>query len=209
MNESLVIAITGGIGTGKSTVSEMIAAKGLRVISSDNAAKELMVTDGELKKRIMAAFGDNFYLPDGTPDKELIASTVFGDSEESAKSLAKLNSIVHPRVIEQMIETVERYEKEGDRLIFVESALTYEAGLEEGFDYIIVVDAPEDVCIERVMKRSGLTVERVKQQINAQMPQSEKVAHADFVIDNSGGLEKLSQSVDFIVTILESMVPED
>lgn len=208
MNESVVVAITGGIGTGKSAVAAIIKEMGFPVISSDTVAKELMVKDEEIRTKLIKEFSDNIYLPDDMVNKELVSLLVFGDDEKSAQNLAKMNSIVHPKVIEHMINSVEELDKKGEKLIFVESALTFEAGLEDGFDYIVVVDAPEDTCIERVSSRSGLSGQQVRQRMNTQIPQQEKVGSADFVIDNSGTPEKLRQSVEFVMMILKTLEPK-
>lgn len=209
MDRSIVVAITGGIGTGKTTVSELIAAMGYPVISSDNAAKELMVKDLSIREKLVAEFGREFYLPDGEVNKSYVAQLVFGDDEKSADNLAKLNSIVHPVVIDNMIQSVEKHELQGEKIIFVESALTFEAGLDDGFDFIIVVDAPEDICIERVQKRSGLNEKQIRQRMNTQLPQQDKVNNSDFVIDNGSTPEKLKQSVEFVIMVLKNIDPNE
>ncbi len=209
MNSSVVVAITGGIGTGKSTVAGLIESMGYPVISSDNEAKLLMVRDAGIREKLIKEFGPDFYSPGGEVNGSYVSGLVFGPDKESCKRLDKLNSIVHPAVIENMIKSVEMLEENGEKLIFVESALTFEAGLEDGFDYIVVIDAPEDICIDRVKTRSGLTEEQIRQRMASQIPQKEKVNNADFVIDNSGTPDKLKQAVDFAMMVLKSVKPRE
>lgn len=209
MNRSVVVAITGGIGTGKTTIAGIIADMGYPVISSDKEAKELMVKDAGIREKLIKEFGEDFYSPDGNVNNSFVPQLVFGQDEESLRRLGLLNSIVHPAVIENMINTVGMLEEKGEKLIFVESALTYEAGLEDGFDYIVVADAPEDVCIERVKARSGLSGEQIRQRMASQMPQKEKVSHADFVIDNSGSYDRLKQAVEFAMIVLKNVKPRE
>ncbi len=200
-----VVSITGGIGSGKTTVAQIAHDLGFTVISSDDKAKELMASDPAVMSELVDEFGTETYLPDGKLNSAFIAGIVFADNENAAKSMAKLNSIVHPRVIQSMINETARYEAEGEKLLFVESALVFEAGLEDGFDYIIVVDASEDVSIERVMKRSGLTSEQVQRRIDEQIPRSEKKAHADFVISNNGSVNDLKKSATIIINIISQI----
>ena len=205
---SIVVSITGGIGTGKSELSSYISSRGFPVISSDTNAKQIMTSDSNVINMIKSAFGDESYLSDGSLNSAYISSIVFGTSSGTGENLEKLNSIVHPRTIELMIDQVEELEKAGHELVFVESALTFEAGLEEGFDYIIVVDSNEDNIIARVSQRSGMTAAEIKERINKQMPQSEKVRMADFVISNNGTIDELRSSIDFIINVLLSLGDE-
>ncbi|MCK5741386.1 MAG: dephospho-CoA kinase [Chlorobi bacterium] len=200
-----VVSITGGIGSGKTTVAQIARDAGFKVISSDDKAKELMASDPEVMSELVDEFGADTYLPDGKLNSAFIAGIVFADDKNAAKSLAKLNSIVHPSVIQSMINETARYEAEGEKLLFVESALVFEAGLEDGFDYIIVVDASEEISIERVMKRSGLTSEQVQRRIDEQIPRSGKKAHADFVISNNGSVDDLKKSATMIINIISQI----
>ena len=200
-----VVSITGGIGSGKTAVAQIARDLGFTVISSDDKAKELMGSNPEVMSELVDEFGAGTYLPDGKLNSTFIAGIVFADDENAAKSLAKLNSIVHPRVIQSMINETARYEEQGEKLLFVESALVFEAELEDGFDYIIVVDASEDISIERVMKRSGLTSKQVQRRIDEQIPRSEKKAYADFVISNNGSVDDLKKSATMIINIISQI----
>ncbi|ROL60273.1 dephospho-CoA kinase [Bacteroidetes/Chlorobi group bacterium ChocPot_Mid] len=202
----IVVAITGGIGCGKSAVAEIIKNMGYIVISSDENAKTVMVSNEKVRRKLISEFGEDIYFDDGKLNKDWLSKIVFGDSLDNEKSLAKLNSIVHPAVIEKLIEDVEYYEKSGEKIVFVESALTFEAQLEEGFDYIIVVDAKEKVIFERLKRSRNLSEEEIRFRMRQQLSRELKKQHADFVIENNGSLDELKKSVEIIVNILSRLV---
>ncbi len=205
---SKVIAITGGIGSGKTTVSAIIRDSGYIVLDTDAMAKDLMGSNDELKESLQREFGEEIY-EKGSLNREFLASIVFGSEKDSEEKLDKLNQIVHPFVIEEMYNRCEELAEEGEDLIFIESALIYEAGLEDGFDYVVVVDASEELCLERVMKRSSMSSEQIKNRIDSQFSVEHKKSQADFVIDNSGSLEKLRSSVEFVLSVLEELPPRE
>lgn len=202
---SNVVGITGGIGTGKSTVSKMIENMGFPIINTDNLAKEIISKDTIVRRKLVNLFGEGIFTEDGQFNSKMIADIVFEGSPASVEKMLQLNSIVHPPVIQAMIDGVEELEAKGEKLIFIESALIFEAELDDGFDYIIVVDAPEEVVVERLTQNNKLTETDVIQRINSQMPQSEKIEFADFVIDNSKSPEDLEKSVNFIMDILKAL----
>ncbi len=204
-NTSIVVGITGGIGSGKSSVARIFAGEGFPVISTDNRAKELMISDEKIIKRLTGRFGSEIYNPDGSLNTNLLSQKVFGKTEEHSNNLQYLNSVIHPVVIEDMIETVSSYESKGERLIFVESALIYEAGLEDGFDYVIVVNTPKDLTLERLAKEGKFSEEEMLLRMNEQIPPEEKTSWADFVLDNSGNENDLKKSALFILDILKNI----
>ena len=206
--KSVVIAVTGGIGSGKSTVAGLIREQGYTVLSSDEKGREITAGNPEIKKKIIAAFGNEAYSDDGNINSQFLASLVFGNSDKHDRNLLKLNSIIHPYVIDYMIAEVQRLEDSGEKLIFVESALTFEANLQDGFDYIIVVDAPDEACIKRVMQRNGMSRQDVKNRMNAQINPVEKRKAADFVINNDKSLDDLKNAVNFILGIVKSLKPK-
>lgn len=205
IENAVIIGITGGIGSGKTAVANLFREKGFMVLSSDDIAKELMASDNNLKSRLMDAFGADVYQDDGTLNREFLAEKVFADTPAAHDNLKKLNSIVHPAVIDCLIERMEKAAEDGHTHIFVESALMIESGMADGYDYIIVVKAPEDIVINRVKKRSGLNEEQIKRRMKNQLPPEEKAKYADFVIDNSGDLDKLKGTVNFLAGIVKSL----
>ncbi|MFA6570762.1 MAG: dephospho-CoA kinase, partial [Bacteroidota bacterium] len=200
-SETLVVGITGGIGCGKSTVSKLLTEWGYIVISTDDKAKELMATSQLIKEKLLKEFGAEIYFQNGELNKAKLAEIVFGESEAHAIALQKLNSIVHPEVIEYMMQSVAKYEEQGVPLVFVESALIFEAELEDGFDYIIVVNCNETVAIERTIQRTGFSELQVKQRMFNQIPGEQKANLSDFAIENNGTIENLEKSVRFILDI--------
>lgn len=205
----LVIGLTGGIGSGKSEVANYLKGKGYSVISSDENAKKIMAEDKSLMKDIKSAFGDEAYSEDGVLNKEFLAAKVFGRDKESEDNLEKLNRLVHPRTIEMMVNTVDKYRKEGKDLVFVESALIFETGIDDGFDYVIAVDAKEELKIKRVQKRSNISEEEIKYRMSRQLSSEEKLKRADFSIENNGSIAELHSAVDFLLDIITELPPKE
>ena len=202
--ESIVIAITGGAGSGKSSVAKLIGSRGYKVIDTDRIARSVMEDNKDVIKSIKQEYGDNAYLSDNTLNRSYMSSVVFSGKDDGA-ALEKLNRIVHPPVIDKMSELVESYEQQGEKLIFVESALIFEAGLEEGFDYILVVDADMDKRVERIRGRTAESQASIMMRMQSQMPAEEKRNYADFVIENNGTEKELAESVEFLLKVFEEL----
>jgi len=180
----LYVAITGGIGTGKSIVAKVFEKNGAQVFRADDVAKDLMRSDPVVREALQVNFGKKAYTAFGDLDTKYIASQVFGDSEK----LTVLNSIVHPAVQRSLDEAME---KSSAPMFVMDAALVYEVGIEDLFDYIVVVDAEENTRIERVAQREGMAVKEVQQRMESQISQSEKADAADFVLANNGTPEEL------------------
>jgi dephospho-CoA kinase len=128
---------------------------------------------------------------------------VFSDIDKSSDNLAKLNQIVHPCVIEEMMERIEDFALQGEKIIFVESALIYEAELEDGFDYIIVVDAPEEMRIKWAKEKMKLSEEQIRNRISGQISTEVKKNLADFVIQNNGTIPEMLASAEFVLDLIK------
>lgn len=202
----IVLGITGGIGSGKSTAAEIIRKKGHTIISSDERARRIMADDPKIRKKLKAAFGDNTFDEQGRLNSQFLASLVFGDTPEHDQNLSTLNAIVHPAVIDDMIEQVERLERTSGGPLFVESALIYEAGLQDGFDYVVVVHAEEEKCIQRAAKR-GIDPVNAQMRMIKQLPPERKKGLADFVIENNGTIEELEKAVNLVLNIITHLPP--
>jgi dephospho-CoA kinase len=173
------MGITGGIGSGKSLVCKIFACLGIPVYDADSHAKDVMTTDGILISQIKKEFGDLSYQRDGTVNRDYLSKVVFNDS----RRLEILNSLVHPRVGVHYGQWVE--EHKDHPYVLKEAALLLEAGSYRSLDKIIVVYAPLELRIHRVLKRdTHRTREQVEAIINKQMPEEEKMQHADAVIRN-------------------------
>jgi dephospho-CoA kinase len=199
-----LVGITGGIGTGKSTVSMLLQQRGWVVYSSDVTAKEIMAVDATVRGELAQAFGEHILTPNGV-NAPLLASLVFGPLPEHERNLDTLNGIVHPHVLDVHMKAIEAEAQKGTPVVAIESALIYEIDLEDGFDYIVVVDAPAELCIDRVIARSGVSKDEVQRRIDKQMPMEQKRGLADFVIDNSSTPEALAQATSTIAMIIEAM----
>ena len=180
------VAITGGIGTGKTTISSMFSDKGIPVFNSDEIAKEIMNTDSLLKNEIVTAFGDKAY-DKNKLNKEYLSDVIFYNET----LLKKINSIVHPYVAEEFNSWIQ---EQNSKYIIYESAIIFENQAEDFFDKIICVTASEEEVISRIMKRNDFSVDKIKSIINKQLPNDAKVQKSDYVIE-SMNISKLSDKV--------------
>lgn len=174
----LKIGITGGIGSGKTFICRLFEALGIPVYNADEEAKRLMNTDIRIKEKLIAQFGEATY-KDGLLDRAFLANMVFSDKNK----LELLNSIVHPVVIQEAKDWAER---QTTRYSLKEAALLFESGSYKELDYTILVTAPMDIRIQRVIERDGATEQQVQERINKQLSDEEKLQLADFVIVNDG-----------------------
>jgi len=172
------VGITGGIGSGKTTVCLLFAALGIPIYDADAAAKRLMTDDKTLRTQIIALFGDNAYA-ENTLNRPWIAEQVFGNKS----LLEQLNALVHPAVAR---DTKAWAALQNAPYVLKEAALLIESGSYKELDKLIVVSAPEALRIERVMLRNQLSREEVVSRIQNQLPEAEKIKKADYVIINDG-----------------------
>ncbi len=173
------IGITGGIGSGKSVVSQLLRVMGYPVYDTDSEAKRLMNTSPGLKAQIAEAFGSDVYDGSGVLNRALLASRVFGQAD----CVTRLNAIVHPAVRQDFFRWSRSLK---DSVCFVESAILYESHFDELVDEVWVVAAPEEQRVERVRQRSGLSAEEVKRRMASQLPEAEKRRRGNHVIWNDG-----------------------
>lgn len=173
----LKVGITGGIGSGKSTVARIFELLGIPVYYADTAAKEIMHTDEALKMAVKEHFGTEIYGPDGKLDRAALGKIVFNDKDK----LELLNSIVHPATIRHSDEWANR---QTSPYVIKEAALLFESGSFQYLDKIIGVFAPQPMRIERVMKRDHVTREEVLARINKQIDDNIKMRLCDYVIHN-------------------------
>ncbi len=179
MNTPYQVGITGGIGSGKSLVCKIFQCLGIPVYDADSHAKALMTTDGILISNIQKEFGHLSYNTDGSVNRSYLGESVFNDPEK----LKKLNSLVHPRVKEDYLTWVKK--NDHHPYVLKEAALLFEAGSNKELDKIIVVHAPEDLRIKRVLSRDAhRTEELVREIMKNQMAEKEKLNRADFILYN-------------------------
>lgn len=174
--------ITGGIGSGKTTVCRIFEAIGIPVYYADDWAKWLINNDVELKKGIVKIFGSDAYTPEGEYNRSFVAKIVF----ENREKLAALNALVHPAVERHSRDWHDKQAAKGAPYTLKEAALLIESGSRQFLDFLIVVTAPEALRIRRVMRRDGLTEEAVRARMRSQITEAEMLKAADFVIVNDG-----------------------
>ena len=172
----MVIGLTGGIGSGKSTIAKEFATLGISVFNSDEQAKVLIATDAQVKKRIIAAFGEEAY-QNGEYNRAYIAQIVFNNSEK----LAILNGIVHPALAKYFNQWAK---KQTSPYVLKEAAILFESGSYKNCDYIITVTAPEEVRIARVMARDHCTETQVRARMAQQWSDAQRIALSNAVIEN-------------------------
>ena len=198
----LIIGLTGSIGAGKSTVAAIIE-KQYPVLNTDRIARDIMEHDDAVRDALTEEFGIQAYLSDGSLNRTFVAELVFEDE----KKLTTVNSIVHPPTVLEVRRLAAEHHAKGKRLVFVESALIYEAALDTEFDYIVAVISDMETVLRRIMKRDDLTERSVRRRMRLQLPPEEKAELADFTIRNNSSLEALEKSTNAILSILSRLQP--
>lgn len=187
----LLVGLTGGIGSGKSTVARLLDRRGAVVIDADQLAREAVArgTDGFAK--VVEAFGDAVVAPDGDLDRAALAADVFSDPARKAN----LEAIVHPEVARRFAERLEPY-RDTDRIVVYVTPLLAELGLAPAFDVVVVVTASPRLRVSRVASERDLSPEDVRRRIAAQATDEQRVEVADVLLDNDGTLGDLERQVD-------------
>ncbi|MEK7251271.1 MAG: dephospho-CoA kinase [Bacteroidota bacterium] len=201
----LRVGITGGIGSGKSTVCKSFAKLGRTVLSADDIARQLTDTNDEIKSSIKQTFGNKIFLPNGLVDRNALAIIVFNN--QSLRK--KLDAIIHPKVFTAIDNAIDQLPSSKQKpYVVIEAALIYESGMDERLDYIVVVNADEETRTKRVMERDTTSRDAVLARIQSQIDVKKKVKLADFVIENDGSEEELAERVKFIDRILSLHSPK-
>jgi dephospho-CoA kinase len=188
----LLVGLTGGIASGKSTVSAMLAERGAEVIDADHIARQVVMPGTPAWCKIRDHFGPGVLHPDGHIDRQALADIVFADKSK----LALLNEITHPAIFARIADRLEAHHGQ-DVVVVLDAALLIEAGLAEGVDVVIVVHSPREIQVERLAAK-GVGQTDARNRIASQLEPEKRLARADIVIDNSGSLEDLGRQVDKI-----------
>ncbi|KAI0780541.1 CoaE-domain-containing protein [Trametes elegans] len=191
----LVVGLTGGIATGKSTVSSLLRAHGLPIVDADVLARKVVEPGTPALAAIARAFGPGVLRADGTLDRAALGALVFAD--EGKRRV--LNAIVHPAVRREMVWSVLRCWWRGERVCVLDVPLLIEGGLWKWVGKVVVVYCSAEIQLQRLMKRDSSSREDASSRLNAQLPIAEKVKYADVVVDNSGSLQDLERQVDQLV----------
>lgn len=184
----IIIGLTGGILSGKSTVADMLAEKGAVIIDADKIGHEAYKPHTETWQRLVDTFGEWILRRNGEIDRKKLSDIVFSDPA----SLTLLNQIVHPRMRQIIEEEIEHLRAKGVNVVVLEAAVLIEAKWNDLVDEIWVTVAPEDVIIDRLQNRSGFTEEQARARIRSQLPTEEKVKHANAIIDTNCSLSDAS-----------------
>jgi dephospho-CoA kinase len=190
-----VFGLTGGIGSGKSAVAGHWRARGLPVVNADELARAVVVPGSETLSQIVDRFGADVVNAAGELDRARLGAIVFSDAE----ARRSLDAIVHPAVRKLAGERFSELNQRGEPLACYEVPLLYETGLERSYSPVVVVNAPEELRQPRLAARDGLDQRQIEARIAAQMPLSEKVRRADYVIENDAALASLYERSDAVL----------
>lgn len=201
----ILVGLTGGIGSGKSTVSELLRERGAVVIDADAITREVQEPGSPVLEDLVAAFGRDVIAADGSLDRAAVAGIVFGDPD----ALKKLNAIVHPAVGRLMNSRILE-QRESDNVVVLDIPLLTE-NPREGLQGRIVIDVPVETQVSRLVDHRGFTEEDARARIARQAAREERLATADFVIDNSGAPDRLTEQIDRLWEWLVSLpqLPSD
>lgn len=187
----MLVGLTGGIASGKSTVSQLIADYGFPIVDADIGAREVVKKGTPGLRRIQDTFGDSVILPSGSLDRKQLGKIVFTDAEKRKT----LNRILSKDIRQWIKEEAKKAMNSGASLVVLDIPLLFEADYDKVVDQTMVVFVTEEVQLERLMKRNGYSREEAMNRIRSQMPLSEKAKKADIVIDNNGTIEETKQQI--------------
>jgi len=187
----LVIGLTGSIGTGKSEVAHLLESLGAVLINADQVGHEAYAPNTESWREVIEAFGRDILQPNDEIDRRKLGAVVFADPQQ----MAILNSIMHPRIAGMVGERIEKLRDQGTEVVVVEAALLFEAKWDYLVDEVWTTDAPVATVIQRLRDRNGLQEEEVRKRIDSQRDREERLARSHLVLDNSGDVAALEQTV--------------
>ncbi len=193
----MIVGLTGGTGTGKTSISKFFADAGFKIIDYDKVTREIYTKDSECLNEIVAAFGSKILNDDGTLNRRALGEIVFADKS----SLDILNKIVYKYIISHTKDVLNRFKNE---YLLLDAPTLFESGLNQNCDFIVGVVARKDLKIKRVSQRDGLEPQRVADRINSQMSDDFFKQNCDFLIENSGTLLELEQKTKEIIKKLKS-----
>ena len=200
MSQPILIGITGNIGSGKTTFCNLLEEKGFKVIYADEIAQQ-QLNQPDTLKTLIKRWGKGI-VKNGQPQRDKIAEIVFNNKSE----LDFLNSIVHPKTLSALQQIVDN---STEKYLFFEIPLLFEAGLELCFDYIILIRAPREVSINRLLQKGKETREQIEARINAQIDDQDKIPLCDLVIDNSKDFIELNNQLNSLLSTLKDIKPKE
>lgn len=195
----IVIGLTGGIASGKSTVSRIIKDRGIPVIDGDIVSREVTLPGSPVLSKIVSTFGGGVLNNDGTLNRKELSNIVFNDNGK----LEKLNSIIHPEIKSSIKDKIENLGSKGERFCVIDAALLIECKYFDLVDFTILVYVDKDVQIKRLMQRDGVTYEKAIRIIDSQMSLDEKKKYADYLVDNNQDIEFTKLQIGKIIEKIE------
>ncbi len=187
----LVIAVTGGMGTGQSSVCQFLHYLGAKAINADKIAKREIENNAAVQKELKKTFGAKIFYPNGKLNRKLLARLAFADEAKTVR----LNKIVHPQMVSRIIEIIENARDSGRySMIVVDAALIFELSLENMFDAVVVVTSKMQNRLERIKLRDKLTDKEISDRMSKQIPIEDKMQWADYLIENNGTLKQLEEN---------------
>ncbi|MCI5629124.1 MAG: dephospho-CoA kinase [Clostridium sp.] len=182
----LVVGLTGNIGCGKSSLSDIFRAEGIKIIDADIIARQIY-EDEKLLSKVYETFGNGIKNEDGSLNRKALGRIVFSDDEK----LIQLNKLTHPVIRQKVSDEIEEYKSQNEEIVILDAALLVESDYLNFIDKLLVVTCKENIQIERIIARDNCSIEEALGRIKSQMSQENKVKYADYVIDNSATLSEL------------------
>jgi dephospho-CoA kinase len=198
--KKLKIAVTGNIGSGKSSFCKFLEEMNYTIINADEIAKDLMTNDPNIKVQIIKQFGNSAYTKEGL-NRTYLAEKIFSNED----NLLRMNLIVHPAVVNKVEQLMNELLKKAD-IVFHEAALIYEADIEELFDIVVLITADYNIRLKRKQQSDNYSEEEFAKRNSNQIPDDEKVKRADFVFENNGTLDELKIKADLMIRVLTGMI---
>lgn len=192
---TLIVGLTGSIGTGKSTIANRFKELDIPVVDADLIARQVVEPGEAAYEQIVETFGEGILQLDKTLDRKALGAIVFQDDTKRKE----LNAIIHPAIRKELIHQRDQYVDEGVKCVVVDIPLLYESNLIDYVDKVLVVYVDEEVQLQRVVSRDKSTEKEAKQRIDSQIPVAEKAKQADAVIDNNGTVEQSFQQLDEVL----------
>ncbi len=199
------VGLTGGIGSGKSTISNFLKQIGIKVVDADKISREVLSIYPEIEEKIRIEFGEKIFHQDGSLNRKLLGNIIFQDTEKKQS----FENIIIPYIIKEIRERIDSLEKNKEKIIVLDAPTLMENKLNEEMDYNITVWVDRETQIERVVGRDESSVEEVISRINSQMSLDEKKALSDFIIDNRGTVEETLQQVKKVLKVIGFRIPKE
>ena len=199
----LVVGLTGNIGCGKSSLSDIFRAEGIKIIDADIIARQIY-EDEKLLSKVYETFGNDIKNEDGSLNRKALGRIVFSDDEK----LIQLNKLTHPVIRQKVSDEIEEYKSQNEEIVILDAALLVESDYLNFIDKLLVVTCKENIQIERIIARDNCSIEEALGRIKSQMSQENKVKYADYVIDNSATLSELRKKAFIFMNYIKEKCSE-